>query len=413
MKKILFFLVFLSTFIFLKSFAIEVTMLEAEKRIIFNQLFSKQTCGKIYEQIEFGARKKLKEEVLLKAYHNIKRVNIDEEKAILSIAIDQRTFSYKEAGLERVIFKVLAEQDFSEELAVINETVAISKTKKIVVCEYDLNSGLEDGKFFNFFMNYDNHLKVQSNAEPQVLIYYDGTVEYAYYDEQVEYAIPEFNYRMYPFDNHELRFNISSEIYDKLFMERSDQFKILLNETKDNDYNNISFPGWKIARYISFPMSEPLVDVYSDYSKHSIVSEFSFQRNWASYLFKLIMPIIGITFLTYAAVFMRLVDGRIVTLCSLLFTFVAFDFVSLGQTPELQYITLLDWLIFLGYTFNIITILFSISESYFLRQRTSAKASDLGDVDRVFLNRIRFYYKTVMPVTYLVTFFIGYYFMLI
>ena len=47
-------------------------------------------------------------------------INIDEEKAILSIAIDQRTFSYKEAGLERVIFKVLAEQDFSEELAVIN-----------------------------------------------------------------------------------------------------------------------------------------------------------------------------------------------------------------------------------------------------------------------------------------------------
>ena len=38
-------------------------MLEAEKRIIFHQLFSKQTCGKIYEQIEFGARKKLKEEV--------------------------------------------------------------------------------------------------------------------------------------------------------------------------------------------------------------------------------------------------------------------------------------------------------------------------------------------------------------
>ena len=76
MRKILFFLVFLSTFIFSKSFAIEVSMLEAEKRIIFHQLFSKETCGKIYEQIEFGARKKLKEEVLLKAYHNIKRINI-------------------------------------------------------------------------------------------------------------------------------------------------------------------------------------------------------------------------------------------------------------------------------------------------------------------------------------------------
>tara|TARA_B100001248_G_scaffold240298_1_gene206166 strand:+ start:20 stop:502 length:483 start_codon:yes stop_codon:yes gene_type:complete len=160
-------------------------------------------------------------------------------------------------------------------------------------------------------------------------------------------------------------------------------------------------------------MSEPLVDVYSDYSKHSIVSEFSFQRNWASSLFKLIVPVIGITFLIYAAVFMRIVDGRITTLCTLLFTFVAFDFVSLGQTPELQYITLLDWLIFLGYTFNIIAILFSISESYFLRQRTVAKASDLEEVDRVYLDRIRFYYKVVMPLAYVVLFISGYYFMLI
>ena len=110
---------------------------------------------------------------------------------------------------------------------------------------------------------------------------------------------------------------------------------------------------------------------------------------------------------------MRIVDGRITTLCTLLFTFVAFDFVSLGQTPELQYITLLDWLIFLGYTFNIIAILFSISESYFLRRRTVAKASDLEEVDRVYLDRIRFYYKAVMPLAYVVLFISGYYFMLI
>ena len=54
----------------------------------------------------------------------------------------------------------------------------------------------------------------------------------------------------------------------------------------------------------------------------------------------------GITFLVYACVFMRIVDGRITLLGTLLFTFVAFEFVTLGQTPELQYITILDWLIF-------------------------------------------------------------------
>ena len=72
MKKILFFLViFLPTFIFSKSFAIEVSMLEAEKRLIFQQLFSNKTCGTIYENINFGDKKKLRDEVLLKVFHNI------------------------------------------------------------------------------------------------------------------------------------------------------------------------------------------------------------------------------------------------------------------------------------------------------------------------------------------------------
>ena len=53
MKKILFFLViFLSSLIFSKSFAIEVSLLEAEKRLIFQQLFSKQTCAKIYQKLK-------------------------------------------------------------------------------------------------------------------------------------------------------------------------------------------------------------------------------------------------------------------------------------------------------------------------------------------------------------------------
>ena len=58
MKKILFFLViFLSTLVFSKSFAIEVSLLEAEKRLIFQQLFSKQTCAKIYQKLKYGLKK--------------------------------------------------------------------------------------------------------------------------------------------------------------------------------------------------------------------------------------------------------------------------------------------------------------------------------------------------------------------
>ena len=413
MKKILFFLViFLSTFIFSKSFAIEVSLLEAEKRLIFQQLFSKQTCAKIYQKLKYGLKKKLDDDVRMELYHNLKRINIDEEKALLTLAFDQRTAFYKERSLELIIFNVLADQDFSDELANINKTIANSKSKKIVVCEYDLNNSLADASFFDFNLEYDNALNVESNVDPKVLIYYDGTIEYVYYDEKVTYAIPSLNYRKYPFDSHDLRFQITSDIYNKLYFERSDKFEILLSEKKDKDFSSISFPGWTIKKYISYPNSKPLEDVYSDYSEHSMVSELSFVRNFNSYIFKLIVPIIGITFLVYACVFMRIVDGRITLLGTLLFTFVAFEFVTLGQTPELQYITLLDWLIFLGYAFTVIAMIFSIIESYYLRGRKVLIAADLQEEDKNFLDRVRFYYKIILPIAYLISLLIGYYFII-
>ena len=411
MKKILFFLViFLSTLIFSKSFAIEVSMLEAEKRLIFQQLFSKQTCAKIYQKLKFGLKNKLDEDIMMELYHNLKRVNINEEKALLTLAFDQRTAFYKERSLELIIFNVLSDQDFSDELANINKTIANSKSKKIVVCEYDLKNSLADGSFFDFNLKYENSLTVETNIDPRVLIYYDGTIEYVYYDEKVTYAIPTLNYRKYPFDSHELKFSITSDIYNKLYFERSDKFKILLSDKKDNNFSSISFPGWTINQYYSYPSSESLEDVYSDYSKHSIVSEFNFVRNFNSYIFKLIVPILGITFLVYACVFMRIVDGRITLLGTLLFTFVAFEFVTLGQTPELQYITILDWLIFLGYAFTVIAMVFSIIESYYLRGRKVRTAAELEEDDKKYLDRVRFYYKIILPITYTITFLIGYYF---
>ena len=368
MKKILFFfIIFLSSFILSKSFAIEVSMLEAEKRLIFQQLFSNKTCGTIYENINFGDKKKLRDEVLLKVFHNIKRVNIDEEKAILTVALDQRNFSYKEPNLEKIIFQALAVQDFSEELSTINETVAISKTKKIVVCEYNLNSGLEDGKFFNFDMTYDNHLKVETNVEPKILIYYDGTIEYVFYDEKVDYAIPDFNYRLYPFDKHELRFNISSGIYDKLYIERSDRFKILLEETKKNDYDNISFPGFTIKRYISFPISSTLVDVYSDYAKHSITTEFLIERNSISFVFKFIMPIVMIILVTYFTIFLPFEFYRISVCITLVLSLVAFNLVAAAsKIPDMPYLNIFDWFIFTAYINAISVLIVTFIESIYI-----------------------------------------------
>ena len=62
MKKIsLILILFFTSIFFSKSYAIEVSSLQAEKRLIFNQLFSKHTCAKIYTQLKFGLKKKIRQ----------------------------------------------------------------------------------------------------------------------------------------------------------------------------------------------------------------------------------------------------------------------------------------------------------------------------------------------------------------
>ena len=147
-KKILLF-IFAILIFSSNSYSIEVSQIEAERRLEFNELFSKKTCDTVYKNSSFGMKKKLEDDVMVVTYHNIKRININETQSILSLFLDQRTFFYQEPKLEFIIFNALSEQDFSEEMASINKSIEQAKTKKIVVCEFDLNKSISEGKYFD------------------------------------------------------------------------------------------------------------------------------------------------------------------------------------------------------------------------------------------------------------------------
>ena len=156
---------------------------------------------------------------MLMNYINLKKLKLNETEAEFTIYLDQRTYSYREPKLDLIIFQSLSD-DFSSQILSITERIKKAGTKKIVVCEYDLANSLKNGKFFDFKMSFDNSLKVLTNENPQlqpkILIYYDGTIEYVHFDEEIYYAVPEFDYRIYPFDSHQFRFSISSKIYENL-----------------------------------------------------------------------------------------------------------------------------------------------------------------------------------------------------
>jgi len=404
MNRVLgFVLIFLTIFVS-RATSIEVTSLQSEKRLEFNELFPKKICDDIYNNSYFGLEKKPNREIMLMNYINLKKLKVNETDAILTIYLDQRSYSYKEPKLDLIIFRSLSD-DFSDQIQAITERITKAGTKNIVVCEYDLSTSLKDGKFFDFRMSFDNSLKVILNENPQlqpkILIYYDGTIEYVFFDEEISYAVPEFDYRIYPFDSHQFRFSISSKIYENLYFEKSNKFKILLDETKKNNYLNVSSPGWTVNNYISYPAVDSLTDAYSEYSKHSLKSDLIIERNWLPYLLKFIIPIVVITLLSYACVYITLADGRAGLLGTLLVSFVAFNLVLVGRIPELPYVTLFDWIVLMGYLISALSIIALCVESFYLSYYFK------GTAKRRF-SKVTIVIKIAFPIVYILVLFFGF-----
>ena len=88
-KVLSFILLFLIIFV-PKAVSIEVSTLEAEKRLEFSELFPKRICDDIYNKSTFGVEKKLQEDVTLRNFYNLKRINLDEQKLATQVVKDQK-----------------------------------------------------------------------------------------------------------------------------------------------------------------------------------------------------------------------------------------------------------------------------------------------------------------------------------
>ena len=353
-------------FTFFKSFAIELSSLEAEKKLEFSELFPKKICDKIYDDSTFGSENKLLEEVELKAYFNLKRLNLDETNSNLSLYFDQRSFYYKDPKLGIIIFNSVSD-DFSEQLVSINKKIKDAGTQKIVVCEYDLKKSILDGKFFDFKIVFENATKIETNVPPKIIIYFDGTIEYLYYDEQVQFNTSEFNYKKYPFDTQSFKIAVSSKIFENLSFRMSDKFKLLNADIRKLEFSNISSPGWTINKYITYPDLESLGDLYSEYAKHSVKSEITIDRNSISFVFKFVIPILLIIVINYCTIFVPMEYGRIQICITLVLSLVAFNLVAAtAKIPEMPYLNVFDWFIFTAYVNAISVLLVSFIESVYI-----------------------------------------------
>ena len=353
--------------IFCKSFAIEVSSLDAEKKLEFSELFPKKICNKIYEESSFGKKNKLSEDVELNAYFNLKRLNVDETNSNLSLYFDQRSFNYKEPKLGIIIFNSISDDFVSDEMKSINKKIGDAETEKIVVCEYDLEKSLSEGKFFDFKIIFENATKVESNVPSKIIIYFDGTIEYLYFAERVEYNTSEFNYKKYPFDTQSFKISVSPQIFEHLSFRISAKCKLLNAAIQEINFLNTSSPGWSLKQYTTYPDVEPLGDLYSDYAKNSVKSEITIDRNSISFVFKFIIPILLIIIINYCTIFVPMEYERITVCITLVLSLVAFNLVAAtAKIPEMPYLNIFDWFIFTAYINAISVLLISFIEAIYI-----------------------------------------------
>ena len=80
----------------------------------------------------------------------IKNKNI--KRNIIFKRLDAIKFLKKKKKLDLIIFNNLSD-DFSDQITSITKKISKAKTKKIVVCEYDLEMSIKNGKFFDLRIN--------------------------------------------------------------------------------------------------------------------------------------------------------------------------------------------------------------------------------------------------------------------
>ena len=407
---------FLLIFFFLqiliiKSFSIEVSTLEAEKKLEFSELFPKSICNKIYDDSLFGVENKLDQEVTLKKFLNLKRINLDETNSVLKLFFDQRSFFYTEPKLNLIIFNNLAD-DFSDQIQSISKKIKDAGTKKIVVCEYDLKKSVEQGKFFDFQMTFQDSITVNSNIDPKILIYFDGTIEYLYYDEEVSYDISDFNYKKYPFDTQKFKFVIYSKIYENLSFRLSDKFRLLKKEASENKFSNISSPGWSVNSYSPYPFMENLVDAYSDYNKHSITAEFEIERNSNSFVYKFITPVLLLMFINYLILFLPSEYNKPSTAITLFFLILIFNLVTTNSSiPQMPYLNIIDWFIFTALLNTFLVIFICFVEAFYVGHFMGYSLNEIVKVpknEKTTLMRFRLFSKIFVPAVIAVSAISGY-----
>ena len=200
----------------------------------------------------------------------------------------------------------------------------------------------------------------------------------------------QFDLRNFPFDKQRISFNFSElKDPDVVLIPYESLYSNLNMLEKKEDLIN----GWSLVNTRVVGENYQPQRFYQDTFVNGLSIILEIERQSSYYVYKIILPIILILMVCWSVIWItpKELESRLTVTIVCLLSLIAYNFVIDKEIPKLEYLTVMDWIIFTSYIFATIpNFLCVISYQLFLKNKKLAlnienKAKFLGPITYVLI----------------------------
>jgi len=196
-----------------------------------------------------------------------------------------------------------------------------------------------------------------------------------------------FKFQSFPFDAQKLSYDIilvnngRANTNNSLFIPTNQAYKFLFG-IKDVDLNEWKHSG---ADYKNDIMAD------GGYDNNSVTFYHNIERNFSYYLFKIILPIIIILFISLSVLWIhpREIEARLTVSIVCLLSLIAYTFIIDKDIPKLSYLTIMDYVVLVSYFFSVLPTIETIIVHNHINKTTNTKGLEYAmKIDKVAIKAI-------------------------
>jgi hypothetical protein len=201
-----------------------------------------------------------------------------------------------------------------------------------------------DQKLWNPYLEL-NTSSLASQDREVLTLYPSGKVEYG---TRIvgQFKPPEgtMNFRMFPFDQHQLRIEASSFVYKSREVNFRADKELLKPDGPESIFEKVHMQEWKIRGAKILTQTEAFTGTDSDEAYSVIGFELQVVRKSSYYILRWIVPLVLILLLAWLALFTpaNRLDVQASTVSAAFLSLVALNFVIASDLPHCEYLTLFD-----------------------------------------------------------------------